>query len=141
MQNGSITNLTYNATGAGAGNLSLDGTPINFTQLSPVTVTSTLTNVSINVTDSVSHQIALGAASPGNSEVIIDGGYEEMTFANPTNSLSLTGTGHADTITLNQLKPGFIAPTINITDGSAPRSTFWPPRPAARPPWPRTWLH
>ena len=121
VQGGSITNLTYNATGVGAGNVVYDGTTIGFTQLSPVTVTSTVANVAINVTDSVSHKIALGAVSPpvaGSSQVTIDGGLEEMTFTNPTTSLSLTGTGHADTITLNQLGSGFAAPTINLTDGS-----------------------
>ena len=66
-----------------------------------------MTNVTINVTDSVGHAIALGAASPpvaGTSEVTIDGGFEQMTFSNPTTSLSLTGTGHADTITLNHAR-------------------------------------
>ncbi|HQR07911.1 MAG TPA: M36 family metallopeptidase [Gemmatales bacterium] len=118
----SFTNLVYNATGIGAGNINLDGNLITFTSLEPVTVTSALGNVTINLTDAAAHTITLGDdGTPGNnlSKVTIDAGIESMTFTNPTNTLAFAGNNNNNIVILNALDTASLTPNINLVGGTA----------------------
>lgn len=115
---GNFNQFIYTVTAPGAGSVNLDGNVVNFTNLTPVTVTSiagttTITNASaLNGTTTT-----LSAAGGGLNQVVFNGGLEMLNFANPTVALNVNGNNLDDTITLNALDAGFAAATISIDAG------------------------
>jgi len=123
IQNGAFVDVTYNASGVGAGNVVLDDgvTPetITFTGLEPVAILpGPIGTLTINITDGAAHSITLqddGVPSDGISEVVIDGGLESATFTNPTTLVLNTAVGLLnDTVTLAALDDLGPPTTINI---------------------------
>lgn len=122
VRNGSIANAIYNATGVGAGNLNLDGGIVNFTSLEPVTITSALGNVTINLTDAAAHNTTIGDdATPGNnmSQVSINGGIESLSFTNPTGYLAFNGNNNNNIVNLFLLDSAFNTPRVDINGGTS----------------------
>jgi hypothetical protein len=116
---GGGTNIVYNATGPGAGNVDVDGNTITFTGLEPVTVSGTIANLTVNVNSGADHITDItDSGNAGTSLVTIDGGLESIEFVNPTVSLTVNGlsalNGHD--FYLDGLDNGFTA-TVNINSG------------------------
>lgn len=120
---GTFTSATYNMTGTGAGNIafagSSGGSTVTFTGLEPVTVTSVLETVAINVDsthtgtgtntveilDGGAGQTTVTASAPGAA-------FESITFTNPTLLLEIkgedgVGSDVADAITVTSFGFGF----------------------------------
>ena len=124
INGGTFTSATYNMTGTGAGNIEfvgVSGSPtISFTGLEPVTVTSSLTSVIINVdslhvgtgTNTVE---VLNSGTAGMTTVTASAtgaAFESITFSNPTDLLEINGEDNggvddADQITVTSLGSGF----------------------------------
>ena len=126
INGGSFDSATYNMTGTGAGNVVFAGgsgnQTISFTGLEPVTVTSSLSTVVINVD-------ALHVGTGTNVVEVLDSGtagmttvtasatgatFESITFSNPTALLQINGEDGAgvdvaDQVTITSLGSGFAA--------------------------------
>jgi hypothetical protein len=106
VQGGSFTTLVYAATALGGGALTFTGTSfggqILFTGLEPVTVTSTVENVEIDIdngdVDAVATAITATVldATGANMRVDFDVALEDLTFATPTASLTIRGDNSGD---------------------------------------------
>src|SRR5207244_7858832 len=85
---GSFASLVYDATGAGAGTLSLGANSIKFTGLEPVTVTSPAATVQIDVdpANAVAGAITTTLADAAGANMIVSftSGLESLTFVTPT---------------------------------------------------------
>jgi hypothetical protein len=111
LQNGTFNTEVYNATGPGAGNITLDGATINFSNLSPIDDTLTVssftlngpaTNDVINVSDTT-----IGATA---ATQVASSSFELINFANKSN-VTLAGGGGDDTF--NLATATFISPALN----------------------------
>jgi fibronectin-binding autotransporter adhesin len=102
----------YNATGAGAGNLSFNGfSNIAFSNVSSsVTVVPAAGSTTVGIGDGLSHTATITAgAGAGNDTVAFDGGLVRVTFPNPTAAFTVNGDPGSDTITVASLDAGFNA--------------------------------
>jgi hypothetical protein len=122
LDGGSYQDVIYTASGPSDGRLILDGVPLVYRGLEPTTLSATMANLTIDADDSsVSLSLIPGAdnlvlenaptagrsilrnADPANPTI------EEVTFANPTEKLTIKlGLGN-DTLTVNSLDPAFAA--------------------------------
>ncbi|MFM7072990.1 MAG: autotransporter-associated beta strand repeat-containing protein [Planctomycetota bacterium] len=108
VQGGSFTTLVYAATALGGGALTFTGTSfggqVSFTGLEPVTVTSTVANVEIDIDNGVVDAVATAItatvldATNANMRVDFDVALEDLTFATPTASLTIRGDNSGDDV-------------------------------------------
>lgn len=118
LQGGDVAAVTYTATGPKQGEFAVDGGRITFTGLEPITVTTTLGTLIVNVTDNAGHTIVIeDAPNVGETQVVLDGGLEGITFVNPTTLLRVTARGGNDHVFLNGTDPDFAA-DIEIYTGA-----------------------
>ncbi len=116
LQGGTFGTVTYTATGSGSGTVSLDGSLITYTGLEPITDNTSASNriFTINIPGAQTVHVGDdGIAANGVSRIDSGGtgGFETVTFANPTTSLTVnTGDGD-DTIVLAALDSTLTAPT------------------------------
>ncbi len=125
---GSLSTLVYNATGAGAGNLRLDGSStITFTGLEPVTITSDLETVTINIdpSDNVGgdNTATVSDAGVGDLTVTLNAPFESLTFSTPSVALIINGdSSDSDTVTWNATQSlgslSITADAIHLNSGS-----------------------
>ncbi len=129
---GTFPSLVYDATNVGAGALTfIDGlmsTNISFTGLEPVTVTSVVSTVTINIDplNNIAGAITTTISDTTGSNMLVstDVGLESLTFTTPTVSLTVNGdngaTNSDDTITVASVDadaPFRAALTINGRQG------------------------
>lgn len=117
VENGSSVNVRYDATGAGAGTLSLDGgnSLLSFSELEPIVITTPVTNVA--VVDSVGAATAsLTSPAPGTNLLQFSGGLESIEFGNPSSSFSLDIPGSSNNNVTVDVDPSFTAPVSVFTD-------------------------
>lgn len=101
---GKFDNVSYFATGAGAGNLNFGNFKIGFDEFEPLFFLPVAGTLSVFITDGSAHSIQVeddGVAANGMSRVTIDGGLESIAFANP-NTLIVFGSLGDDFFTLVQ---------------------------------------
>ncbi|MEY4179831.1 MAG: hypothetical protein RLY70_3405 [Planctomycetota bacterium] len=108
VQGGTFTTLVYAATALGSGALTFTGESfggqVAFTGLEPVTVTSTVANVQIDIDNGAVDAVATAItttvldATGANMRVDFDVALEDLTFATPTASLTIRGDNDGDDI-------------------------------------------
>ena len=120
---GVLGDATYSATAPEAGNLNLDGVSVDFSDVEPITVSSVLGTLRIDVSDGLGHEVVLeDVIGINDSRVTIDGGLEDVTFANPSDWLIInTGDGDDD-IFVRNLETSFSASVL--IDGGNDNDTF-----------------
>jgi hypothetical protein len=118
LEGGFLPSLEYAATGPKAGVLRAEGRgDIRFVDLEPISVTSSIGALTINVTDGLPHTVLIQddvqtGPVAGRSETLIDGGLESVNFTNPTNSLTVnTGAGD-DSVFLDAMDPAWAADIV-----------------------------
>lgn len=119
---GSLSAVTYNASGPGQGSVVIGGRVITFTGLEPVAIVPAgLGVLEVNITDGLGHVITLsddGTPGNGQSMVDLDGGLESATFTNPATLLRVNAANGNNTITLAALDVGFGA-AVELNGGAA----------------------
>jgi hypothetical protein len=119
--NAALNLIDYDATAAGAGTLTLNGSAtVNFTGLEPVVFLSTITVANVDVSILVAG--STGTISDVGGQTKIDftaPALEDITFSNPTTSLKITGGAGADAITIASL-PAQYPGSIQIDLGGQP---------------------
>jgi Ca2+-binding RTX toxin-like protein len=117
VMGGTATDVTYTLADPGAGNgngtLTIDGMDfsnltVNFTGLEPLLVTTSAANITIDLSGlATGEDLTLQDVGTNNdmmSQVnFANNNLEDITFANPTASFLITGSGFADTIHINAL--------------------------------------
>ncbi len=128
VQGGSgFSSLVYSMTAVGGGMLNLGGSIVSFSNLEPVTVTSAVGSVTINVDplDAINGPITTTISDDAGATMTVatDVGLESITFATPTVGLTINGDAtDADTITIASVDangPYRAATTINGNGGGA----------------------
>jgi len=124
---GTFTNITYTATGTNSGTVVLDdGTvsTINYTGLEPVRDFLNAQNRTFTI-DSISHpgDHPIRIANAPSGQTIIDsngtGAFENITFNNPTTSLTVNAGDGTNAITVEPLEAGFTGTlTVNAGGGN-----------------------
>ncbi len=115
VQEQQIDDITYDPSNPHAGNLLItdpDGNTgtVNFTGLAPILISTSLSTVTISVSDnSAPHTATFTAGAAGYNLVTFDGGLENMTFKNPSAALIVSGSSMADTFNFVSLDSGFNA--------------------------------
>ena len=114
------TNIVYTAIDANSGTVNIDGSIINYTGLEPITDSLDAVNRTFDSTGvSSDHDISVSDA--GGMTVISDNGtaaFENITFRNPSASLTLNAGDGNNTITLNAIDSAFAASfTLNAGGG------------------------
>ncbi len=117
--------VTYDMTAVGGGTLNLDGSGVRFSNLEPVTVTSAVGTVTINVDplDAINGPITTTISDDAGATMTVatNVGLESITFATPTVALIVNGDAtDADTITIASVDanaPYRAATTINGNSG------------------------
>ncbi len=123
VEGGYFPAATYNATGVGAGDVVIGDSTIHFDELEPVTVTAVLGTLTIQITDGLAHEVVLqDVTGINNSEVTIDGGLENVSFANPANQLTIRASNADDTIVVRNLETTFSADIL--IEGGGGNDTF-----------------
>jgi hypothetical protein len=128
FKRGNFTNEVLNATGAGAGKITLDGTgQIRFTNLQQVDDTTTATNYTLIATDN-SEQInvvdALHQVDGLQATQINSGASATFALVNIANKRNVTvnGRGGSDSFSLNNPNPGIGLNTLTLTGGDGGNS-------------------
>ncbi|MBT4500668.1 MAG: LEPR-XLL domain-containing protein, partial [Gemmatimonadetes bacterium] len=140
MNGGAFTRSGYVATGPDSGSISLDRTVVNYTGLEPIIDNTSFTADRVfSIDTSGDQQIRIiDNGDPADGSTTIDsngtGGFEEVTFLNPTGSLTVDAGDGSDTIFIDVLDDGFAASIIVngglgddrlvIRDGTASHVTF-----------------
>ena len=114
---GTFDTVTYLADGSDSGSVDFDGATITYTGLEPITDNTSASNRVFSINYAGQQQIRLiDDADPNNGMTKIDsngsGGFEEVTFANPTVSLTINAGDGDDTIIVVSVDVGF---TVDIT--------------------------
>ncbi len=109
---GSYANETFAATGPNSGQITLDGTTINYAGLEPLTDASTSTRtITVTGTDS-NDTIHVIDAGSGKTRVQSDNGsFENLTFANSgVTALTINSKKGTDSLAIDTLAASFVAP-------------------------------
>ncbi|WP_339733614.1 hypothetical protein [uncultured Gimesia sp.] len=93
ITNGSHTDSIYNYTNAHDGSIILDDSVITYIGLEPITNTGTTVNAVFNLTNSAN---VATLTDNGATSSLTGTSFENTTFANPTNSLTINGSGGTD---------------------------------------------
>ncbi len=120
-----FSSLTYNMNAVGGGSLNLGGSNVSFSNLEPVTVTSAVGTVTINIDplDAIAGPITTTISDDVGATMTVatDVGLESITFATPTVGLIINGDAtDVDTITIASVDanaPYRAATTINGNGG------------------------
>ena len=117
LLNANFASMVYTPTTTTDGTVDLDGNILTFTGLSPITHSGTLANVTIDTIAAGAQVIDIDATAT-DTTVDANGGFETITFANATTSLTLNAGDGNDTINLNTYAGGTpITLTINGQTG------------------------
>ncbi len=135
---GAFVSVTDNASGPGAGNLSLHpsaggDTSVTYAGLAPITVTSTATDVTINLPAGTQDAILKDSGTIGMETISATGNsFESFTFADPTGTLFVNGTSSAaEKLNVQSLNASFDA-NLNINlQGGADEIDFTGPQTVA----------
>jgi hypothetical protein len=123
IQGGSFAAVVYKATGAGAGAIDFDSLTVTYSGLEPIADGSVAAS-RVFVGTAGGESIRLGDDGvAGNGLSRIDdngtGAFEEVTFRNPTGSLTITAGGGGDTIILGSMDSLFAASiSVNGEEGN-----------------------
>ena len=100
----------------GSGTIELDGVLTTYAGLEPLTMSTTVTNLTLDLTAGADD--ATLAADAAGSGKLSGATFESTTFVNPTSSLTIRLGAGDDKLTINSLDPAFAAAlTIDSGDG------------------------
>ncbi len=111
---GSLSNITDNPTGAGAGTLVLQptsgsNTTVTYTGLAPIDASVTAANVTIDLPANVQDALLTSSGTPGMETISSpSGAFESLTFADPTGTLTIDGNS-TDKLQVQSLSSSFDA--------------------------------
>jgi pimeloyl-ACP methyl ester carboxylesterase len=115
IEGGFFARSSYVATGPDSGSITLDATVIYYTGLEPITDNTATTDRVFTINTSGDQQIRI-IDDTAAGFITIDsngtGGFESVTFPNPTSSLTINAGDGNDTITIDVLDSGFAVPII-----------------------------
>lgn len=115
LQGGLFDSVAYTATGRGSGTISLDDALVSYSGVEPILDTTTAADRIFIFDSALRKTIQLRDAGPGLGLSAIDSGttgdfaFETITFANPTDSLTVNGGLGDDSIDLLSLDSAFAA--------------------------------
>ena len=124
LTGGSFTTATYTATGPGEGTIDYDGQLVTYTGLEPITDSADAVNRVFTIDIAGAHQIRLtddGVADDDFTTIDSNGtsGFEQVTFASPTATLTINAGDGDDTIFVVSVDSAFPAGTTILLDGQA----------------------
>ncbi len=125
LVHGNFDTITNNLTDAGAGDVTLtpqglaESTLVTYSGLSPVLINvGTVADITFNLPNAPNPDVVISddtGINDANRSAITGSTFEDTEFTNPTNSLTVNGTGdNVDTIALRTMDSGF-APAIGFT--------------------------
>ncbi len=130
LENGSFTDEVITPSGPNSGTISLDGSTISYSDVSAIIDTDTVTNLTVNGTDSAGEQVNF-INDPNGSENGIpteeinsgSGTFTKIDFGNKAYVTFQGGIG-GDTYTLNITKAAAQLSTLTVTGASSTGDTF-----------------
>ncbi|MEO1999498.1 MAG: hypothetical protein ABGZ17_29995, partial [Planctomycetaceae bacterium] len=126
VSNGAFTTITKTFTNASDGTIDLDGSTITYSGLEPVLLNvGTAADIIFNLPAGTNADVEIGndVAIAGNSE-LRGSTFENTSFSNPANSLTVNMGNNGDTITVLDMDAAFNPTTAFILNGGTAADVF-----------------